>query len=278
MAVAHERRKRSNNTVAYIILIVVSFLMVVPFIWMLETAFKSSSQATQIPIVWLPWPLHFGNFVSAWTQVPFGRWFANTFVVAAASTLGTLITSVLAGYAFARMHFFGKQSLFLLVLATLMIPFQVIMIPTYIIVKHLGLIDSIWAIVVPNLATGFGVFLLRQFFMQIPPELEEAATIDGASRWRILLQIMVPLARPAVATLTLFAFLWAWNSYLWPVVVLSTPSHLTIQAGLSYFSGVHTNEYNLLMAGSFISIVPIVILFIFAQRQLIDGIVAGAIK
>ena len=199
-------------------------------------------------------------------------------MVAAASTLGTLITSVLAGYAFARMHFIGKQALFLLVLATLMIPFQVIMIPTYIIVKHLGLIDSIWAIVVPNLATGFGVFLLRQFFMQIPHELEEAATIDGASRWRILTQILVPLARPAVATLTLFAFLWAWNSYLWPVVVLSTPSHLTIQAGLSYFSGVHTNEYNLLMAGSFISIVPIVILFIFAQRQLIEGIVAGAIK
>jgi multiple sugar transport system permease protein len=270
--------RKAGNGGAYLVLILVAFLMLVPFLWMLGTAFKSASQVNQIPIIWLPWPLHLGNFVSAWTQVPFGRWFVNTFWVAVASTIGQLITSVLAGYAFARMHFRGKQALFLLTLATLMIPFQVILIPTFLIVKDLAVLNTLWAIILPNLATGFGIFLLRQFFLQVPIELEEAATIDGAGRWRIMAQIMVPLARPAVATLALFTFLWSWNQYLWPLIVLTTPARMTIQAGLSYFEGVHINQYNLVMAGSFISLIPIVILFLIAQRQLVEGIVAGAVK
>ena len=245
---------------------------------MLGTAFKSQGQINQIPIIWLPWPLHFGNFTNAWTSAPFGRWFINTFIVAAGSTIGQVITSILAGYAFARMRFWGKQAMFLLVLATLMIPFQVILIPTFLIVKHLSLVNTLWAVILPNLSTGFGVFLLRQFFLQIPPELEEAAEIDGASRMRTMLQIMVPLTRPAVATLAMFAFLWSWNSYLWPLVVLSTPNQMTIQPGLSYFQGPHLGQYNLLLAGSFLSLIPIVIVFLIAQRQLVEGIVAGAVK
>lgn len=275
------RAKRGVNvgsTLVYVVLIVVAIAMLIPFLWMLGTAFKSSSQVNAIPIIWLPWPLHFGNIESAWTSVPFGRFFVNTFVVAIASTIGQIITSILAGYAFARMRFRGKQVLFLLTLATLMIPFQVILIPTFLIIKHLGLVNTLWALILPNLATGFGVFLLRQFFLQIPTELEEAATIDGAGRWRIMAQIMVPLARPAVATLSLFTFLWAWNSYLWPLIVLNSPTKMTIQVGLSYFQGAHVGEYNVIMAGSFLSLIPIVILFLITQRQLVAGIVAGAVK
>lgn len=267
-----------RTALVYAVLIVIAVAMLIPFLWMLGTAFKSSSQVNAIPIIWLPWPLHFGNIVSAWTSVPFGRFFVNTFVVAIASTIGQIITSVLAGYAFARMRFRGKQVLFLLTLATLMIPFQVILIPTFLIIKHLGLVNTLWALILPNLATGFGVFLLRQFFLQIPTEMEEAATIDGAGRWRIMAQIMVPLARPAVATLSLFTFLWAWNSYLWPLIVLNSPTKMTIQVGLSYFQGAHVGEYNVIMAGSFLSLIPIVILFLITQRQLVAGIVAGAVK
>jgi multiple sugar transport system permease protein len=267
-----------TTTLVYVVLIVVAVAMLIPFLWMLGTAFKSSSQVNAIPIIWIPWPLHFGNIVSAWTSVPFGRFFVNTFVVAIASTIGQIITSILAGYAFARMRFRGKQVLFLLTLATLMIPFQVILIPTFLIIKHLGLVNTLWALILPNLATGFGVFLLRQFFLQIPTELEEAATIDGAGRWRIMGQIMVPLARPAIATLSLFTFLWAWNSYLWPLIVLNSPTKMTIQVGLSYFQGAHVGEYNVIMAGSFLSLIPIVILFLITQRQLVAGIVAGAVK
>ncbi|PSR21113.1 MAG: sugar ABC transporter permease [Sulfobacillus acidophilus] len=267
-----------RTALVYAVLIVIAVAMLIPFLWMLGTAFKSSSQVNAIPIIWLPWPLHFGNIVSAWTSVPFGRFFVNTFVVAIASTIGQIITSVLAGYAFARMRFRGKQVLFLLTLATLMIPFQVILIPTFLIIKHLGLVNTLWALILPNLATGFGVFLLRQFFLQIPTEMEEAATIDGAGRWRIMAQIMVPLARPAVATLSVFTFLWAWNSYLWPLIVLNSPTKMTIQVGLSYFQGAHVGEYNVIMAGSFLSLIPIVILFLITQRQLVAGIVAGAVK
>ncbi|MCY0879957.1 MAG: carbohydrate ABC transporter permease [Firmicutes bacterium] len=275
-----ERRVRFHATtvLVYLVLIVAAIAMLVPFLWMLGTAFKSSSQVDAIPIIWIPWPLHFGNFVSAWTSVPFGRFFVNTLFVSVVSSVGQIITSIMAGYAFARMRFRGKQVLFLLTLSTLMIPFQVILIPTFLIIKYLGLVNSLWALILPNLATGFGVFLLRQFFLQIPTELEEAATIDGASRWRIMAQIMVPLARPAVATLALFTFLWSWNSYLWPLIVLSSPTKMTIQVGLSYFQGAHIGEYNIIMAGSFISLVPIIILFFLTQRQLVEGIVAGAVK
>lgn len=274
------RRQRVNGSgiATYVVLSVAAAAMLVPFLWMLGTAFKSSGQVDAIPIIWLPWPLHIGNFISAWTSVPFGRFFVNTFWVSIVTTVGQIITSVMAGYAFARMRFRGKQALFLLSLATLMIPFQVILIPTFLIVKYLGLVNSLWALIIPNLATGFGVFLLRQFFLQIPVELEEAATIDGAGRARIIMQIMAPLARPAIATLSLFTFLWSWNSYLWPLIVLNSPTRMTIQVGLSYFQGAHQGEYNIIMAGSFISLIPIVILFFFTQRQLIAGIVAGAVK
>lgn len=272
------RRLKLSGVATYAVLIVVAIAMLVPFLWMLGTAFKSSGQVDAIPIIWFPWPFHIGNFVSAWTSVPFGRFFVNTFWVSIVTTIGQIVTSVMAGYAFAKMRFRGKQALFLLTLATLMIPFQVILIPTFLIVKYMGLVNSLWALIIPNLATGFGVFLLRQFFLQIPVELEEAATIDGASRFRIITQIMVPLARPAIATLSLFTFLWSWNSYLWPLIVLNSPTRMTIQIGLSYFQGAHQGEYNIIMAGSFISLIPIVVLFFFTQRQLIAGIVAGAVK
>jgi multiple sugar transport system permease protein len=275
------RRKPAQvgyDVMVYAVLILFGIVMVMPFLWMLGTAFKSTAQINAIPVVWVPWPLQWRNFVASWNSVPFGRFYLNTFLVAAAATAGQIVTSVMAGYAFARMQFAGKSVLFMAALATLMIPFQVILIPTFLIIKHLGLVNSLGALILPNLATGFGIFLLRQFFLQIPRELEEAAVIDGASRWRIMRSIMIPLARPAIATLSLFTFLWSWNSYLWPLIVLNSPNEMTIQVGLTYFEGAHTGSYNYIMAGSVLSLIPIVVLFLLTQKQFVEGIVAGAIK
>jgi multiple sugar transport system permease protein len=276
------RRARHGQDVGtvltYVVLGVFALLMIAPFLWMVGTAFKTAAAVNRIPVQWIPSPLDWQNFVQAWTSVPFGRFYLNTLVVTAVSTAGQIITSIMAGYAFARLRFPGKQPLFLVTLATLMIPFQVILIPTFLIIKALGLVDSLGALILPNIATGFGIFLLRQFFLQIPVEIEEAATMDGASRWRIMVSIMAPLAKPAIATLTLFTFLWSWNSYLWPLLVLNTPDQMTIQVGLSYFQGAHVGSYNVIMAGSLLSIIPIVILFFFTQRQFVEGIVAGAVK
>jgi multiple sugar transport system permease protein len=277
--VSPKHRRVDLGTVGtYVVLGVLAVFMIMPFLWMLGTAFKSTAAVNRIPVEWFPWPLDWNNFVQAWTSVPFARFYLNTFIVTAISTVGQIVTSVFAGYAFARLRFPGKQTLFLATLATLMIPFQVIVIPTFLIIKALGLVDSLGALILPNVATGFGIFLLRQFFLQIPVEIEEAATIDGASRWRIMVSIMTPLARPALATLTLFTFLWSWNSYLWPLLVLNTPQQMTIQVGLSYFQGAHVGSYNIIMAGSLLSIIPIVILFLFTQKQFVEGIVAGAVK
>lgn len=279
MAAGNKRWREYVGTVlVYAFLIGFGFIMLVPFLWMLDTAFKHSGQVYHIPIQWWPRPIDWLNWVKTWTGAPFARFYLNSFIVAVVSTAAQVFTSILAGYAFARMRFPGRRVLFLLVLSTLMIPFQVIMIPVYLIVRDLGLINHLAALIVPNLATGFGIFLLRQYFLQLPVELEEAAVIDGASRARVIWRIMVPLARPALATLTLLSFLGSWNAYLWPLIAINVPSRMTVQAGLAFFQGVHVSQFNRLMAGSLISIIPVVILFFFTQKQLIEGIVAGSVK
>ena len=261
-----------------VFIIIAALIMISPFLWMIDTAFKSSAQVFHYPVVWFPHPIDWHNVVATWTSVPFGRFFLNTFFVATVTTVGQVVTSVLAGYALARLRFRGRQAFFLLALSTLMIPFQVILIPTFLIVKNLGLLDTLWAVILPNVATGFGIFLMRQFFLQIPLKLEEAAIMDGANKLRIIWHVLLPIAKPAVATLVLFAFLFSWNNFLWPLVALSTPQRMTIQPGLVFFQSAHVTEYNRLMAGSLISLVPIVILFLFVQKQFVEGIVAGAVK
>jgi multiple sugar transport system permease protein len=202
----------------------------------------------------------------------------NTLVVTVVSVVANLLLCSLAGYAFARIRFFGREVVFILILGTLMIPFQVVLIPTFIIVRRLGLVDSLGALIVPNLATAFGIFLLRQFFRTLPVELEEAARIDGASRLGVLFKIVLPLSGPVLATLAVVQFLWMWNDFLWPLITLYTPTHYTLQVGLTTFQGAHQTNTNLLMAANVMSMIPVLALFFIAQRYFIRGIATTGLK
>jgi multiple sugar transport system permease protein len=198
--------------------------------------------------------------------------------VTTAVVVGNLFFCSLAGYAFARIKFFGREVVFVLVLATLMIPFQVVMIPTFLIVRKLGMIDTLGALILPNLAQAFGIFLLRQFFRTLPIELEEAARIDGASRLGVLFKIVLPLSGPALATLAVITFMWTWNDFLWPLITIYSPNNMTLQLGLTTFTGAHQSSTNLLMAANVMSMIPVLLLFFFAQRYFIRGIATTGLK
>jgi multiple sugar transport system permease protein len=222
--------------------------------------------------------LHWHNYVQAWTDSPFGRWLINSTIVSTTCVVSNLILCSLAGYAFARLRFPGKRLLFFAILATLMVPFQVVMIPTLLIVKHLGLVDTLPALIVPNLVTPFGIYLLRQFFVSLPFELEEAALIDGAGRLRILRSVLLPLMGPPLSTLAVLTFLSVWNDFLWPLVVTSSPNVMTVQLGLTTFQSAHYTNWPVLMAGTLLSQLPVLFLFVIGQRFFVSSIATTGIK
>ena len=266
------RRRRFLFSPWHLVLLPVALLMIVPLLWMFVTSVETLSETRHFPPILVPSGVQLGNYTEVLRDAPFARWFLNTVIVTVAVVLGNLLLCSLAGYAFARIKFFGREVVFLLVLATLMIPFQVIIIPTFVIVRELGMIDTLWALIVPNLANAFGIFLLRQFFRTLPVELEEAARIDGASRLGVLFKIVLPLSGPALATLAVIMFLWTWNDFLWPLVTIYNPNHMTLQLGLTTFQGAHQSNTNLLMAANVMSMVPVLVLFFVAQRYFIRGI------
>jgi multiple sugar transport system permease protein len=247
-------------------------------VWMLVTSLETLSETQHFPPVLVPHPLRLANYSDVLRQTPFARWFVNTVIVTVVTVAGNLLLCSLAGYAFARIKFFGREIVFILILATLMIPFQVVMIPTFIIVKDLGLINTLQALIVPNLAQAFGIFLLRQFFRTLPVELEEAARIDGASRLSVLFKIVLPLSGPALATLAVITFLWTWNDFLWPLITIYSPDKMTLQLGLTTFQGTHASSWNLLMAANMMSMLPVLLLFFLAQRYFIRGIATSGLK
>jgi multiple sugar transport system permease protein len=261
----------------HLVLLPLAMMMLLPMVWMLVTSLQTLDQTRHFPPVMTPsW--QWQNYTQVLQQAPFARWTINTFLVTTLVVIGNLVFCSLAGYAFARFKFFGHNVVFVLVLATLMIPFQVIMIPTFLIIRDLGMIDKLGALVLPNLAGAFGVFLLRQFFRTLPIELEEAARIDGASRLGVLVKIVLPLSGPALATLAVVTFLWTWNDFLWPLIVLYTPSNYTLQVGLLNFQGAHSTNTHLLMAANVMSMVPVLVLFLVAQRYFIRGIATSGLK
>jgi len=262
----------------HLVLIPIVVVMLVPLVWMLVTSLQTLGETRVYPPTLVPHSLQWRNYSDVLRLAPFGQWFLNTTIVTVAVVIGNLLLCSLAGYAFARIKFFGREVVFLLVLATLMIPFQVVMIPTFLIVRRLGLIDTLGALIVPNLAQAFGIFLLRQFFRTLPIELEEAARIDGASRLGVLFKIVLPLSGPALATLAVITFLWTWNDFLWPLITIYSPSHYTLQLGLTTFQGAHQTVMNLLMAANVMSIVPVLLLFFIAQRYFIRGIATTGLK
>ena len=262
----------------HLVLIPLAIVMLIPMIWMIITSFETLNETRHFPPILIPSSIQWQNYTDVLQQAPFARWFMNTLIVTVVVVAGNLLFCSLAGYAFARIKFFGRDVVFILVLATLMIPFQVIIIPTFIIVRKLGLIDTLGALIVPNLAGAFGIFLLRQFFRSLPIELEEAARIDGASRLGVLFKIVLPLSGPVLATVAVITFLWTWNDFLWPLVTLYSPNNMTLQLGLTTFQGAHSTNTHLLMAANVMSILPVLALFVFAQRFFIRGIATSGLK
>ncbi len=262
----------------HLVLFPLAILMVVPMIWMVITSVETLNETRHFPPILVPSGIRWQNYTDVLQRAPFARWFLNTLVVTVVVVAGNLLFCSLAGYAFARIKFFGRDVVFILVLATLMIPFQVIMIPTFLIVRKLGLIDTLGALIVPNLAGAFGIFLLRQFFRSLPIELEEAARIDGASRLGVLFKIVLPLSGPVLATVAVITFLWTWNDFLWPLVTIYNPDNMTLQLGLTTFQGAHQTNTHLLMAANVMSVLPVLFLFFVAQRFFIRGIATSGLK
>jgi len=222
--------------------------------------------------------LFFSNFVEAWKQVPFGRYFLNTIFVSGISVLGVIITGSLAAYAFARMRFKGKEFIFYLLISMMMVPQPVYLFPSYILLDHLGWLDTYYALIVPWLANIFTIFLLRQQFKSIPQELFDAASIDGCSRFGALWKIVLPLSKGVIATAAIFAFIGSWNSFMWPLVMIDSPQLRVLQVGLSYFSSEASSQTALLMAASTFSILPLVLLFLIAQRHIMASFVSSGLK
>ena len=275
-AVAGSRR-RFVPSPRHALLLPLALVMLTPLLWMAMTSIQTPDEARKFPPV-LPSGIHWQNYTDALHAAPFGRFFLNTTLVTGACVLGNLIFCSLAGYAFARLRFFGNNVVFVLILATLMVPFQVVMIPTFLIMRHLGLIDSLGALILPNLVTPFGIFLMRQFFRTLPIDLEEAARVDGCSRLGTLFRIVLPLSGPALATLAVITFLYSWNDFLWPLIAIQSEPHMTLQLGLSTFQGAHATDWTLLMAGNVMATLPMLIAFVLAQGQFVNSIAAAGIK
>ena len=265
-------------TVTYTVLITFGLTMLIPFLWMLSTSLKESSQIFTASIQLWPKPIVFMNYVEAWNAIPFGRFYVNSIVVALCVTIGQVVTSSMAAYAFSRLKFPGRDKLFFAYLATMMIPGMVTMIPVFILLKMFNWLDTFKALILPSIFTAYGTFMLRQFFMTLPSELEDAAKIDGCSLWRIFWQIILPLSKPAIATLATFTFLANWQSFVWPLIVTSSEKMKTLPIGLSYFQDIYTTNWTFLMAGSVIVLVPALLVFIFNQRYITEGIALSGIK
>lgn len=261
------------------VLIALALVVILPLLWILLTSFKTDGDAIRNPFSALPNPFSVDAYTTlANGQQPVLRWFLNSLAAAALQSVIILVTASLAAYALARLEFRGKRIVFGLIVATLLVPPVIFLIPNYLIVQNLGWLDTIWAITVPGAASAFGVFFLRQFFVGLPAEIEEAARIDGAGDFRIFLQIVLPLARPALATLAVLSFLANWNDFLWPVYVLLSPENLTLQPGLSQLQGAYSTHYAIVMAGAVIASVPVLVLFFFAQKQIVESVASSGVK
>ena len=271
-------KRRSVIIASHIALIVICTTLLFPFFWMVATSLKTLTESSQIPPVWLPLKPQWNNYSEMFNIAPLGRFYFNSIVVAVFTTLGAVFTSSLAAFAFARLEFRGRDVLFFLYLASMMIPSQVTMIPAFIIVRDLGWIDTYRGLIIPGCFTAFGTFLLRQFFMTIPRDLEDAAVIDGCSPFQVYRRIILPLATPALAALSIFVFLASWNNLLWPLIVTSKLEMRTIPVGLTFFQGQHFSMWHLLMAASVVSLVPLILVYIVAQKYFVEGITLGALK
>jgi multiple sugar transport system permease protein len=279
--IRRDPRELARLILPYAALILLTMLFVAPLLWMLSTSLKPNFQTTQFPPSWIPKTFSgegYSTILTTSTQTPVLRWFLNSMIAATANALLILITASMAAYALARMSFRGKRIMFALIVATLFIPQFVFLIGNYLIVDSFGWLDTLLAVIVPGAAGAFGVFFLRQFFLSLPAELEEAALIDGANRFQIFTRIILPLSKAPLATLAVLSFLTNWNDFLWPVYVLFSPQNLTLPPGLKTLQGAYTTDYTVIMTGGVIASIPVLILYVFAQKYIIQGVSRSGLK
>ncbi len=278
-----QSRRRQDlvlKTTVYLILLVGACGVMLPFFWMISTSLKRPGTEFTFPIEWIPVPPRFGNYTNAWTILPFNQWLINTVRITGLSIVGHLVSCAIVGFGFARIRFPGRDAIFLLVLATMMLPYPSIIVPLFILFKQLGWINTILPLVVPTFfaTSAFYIFLLRQFFMTLPLELDDAARVDGCSTFGIFYRICVPLIKPALGIILVFSFMNHWNDFLGPLIFLSDLDKYTLALGLRFFQGQYRVEWTLLMASSLIILSPCIILFFIAQKNYIQGIVITGVK
>jgi multiple sugar transport system permease protein len=276
--VSQAKRQNLRKMCIALLLLLGAAFMILPFALMISTSFKPFDQVFLRPFRWIPRPATLNGYRQVWSIIPFWRQFANTAFVATSITLLQLATSILAAYAFARLQFPGRDILFLVYLAAIMVPSQVTMIPLFMMVNKLGWLDTYTGLIIPFAFNPFATFLLRQFFVTIPKSLEEAAVIDGCTRFDALIRIIVPLSQPAIATASVLAFMFHWNNFLWPLIVTRTETKKVLTVGLATLQGQYYTDWPVLMAGVALAMLPIVVLFLFSQRYFMEGIALTGIK
>jgi multiple sugar transport system permease protein len=270
-----------RRTLRYVVLTLIALAFISPLVFMIVTSFKTRADATTLPPSWIPSPFSldaYKTLLAGSGETPVLRWFANSIIAAALNSLLVVITASMAAYALARMQFRGKGIVFGMIIATLFVPPVILIIPNYLIVGQLYWLDTLIAIIVPTAASAFGVFFLRQFFIGLPLELEEAARLDGANRFQIFFKVVLPLSKPALVTLAMLSFLTNYNDFLWPVYVLFSPENQTLPAGLSTLQTANAVRYDLLMAGAVVASAPVLALYLFSQRFIIEGVSRSGLK
>ncbi|WP_345762060.1 carbohydrate ABC transporter permease [Diaminobutyricibacter sp. McL0608] len=271
------KRSSNGNTFVHVILIVGAIVMVVPFFWEFSTSLKTYADATALPPKLLP-TFEWNNYVSVFQSLPFGEQFFNTVAMTVARTVGQVFFCAAAGYAFARLQFPGKNAIFILFLSVLMIPSQLFLLSQYEIMQSLGLLNTVAALALPGIFSAFGTFLMRQFFMQLPQELDDAARLDGANPFQVFWRVMLPLAKNGMLALGILTAIWSWNDLLWPLVVNNDPEKMPLSAGLATLQGQFLTNYPVLMAGSLLASIPMILLFVIFQKNMLEGIASSGIK
>lgn len=278
MKSAHKKAVLSK-VIVYLILLILAAAMLIPFLWMFSASIKNDREVFLMnPFVFIPETPKWSNYLTIWTKIPFGKFVENTVFLTIVVTALQLLTSSFAAYAFAKLDFKFKNKLFLAYIATIAMPWQVYMVPQFIMMRRMGLNDKLLAMICLQAFSAFGVFMMKQFYEGIPDDLCEAARIDGMNEYRIYSTIMLPLSKPALSTLTIFTFVATWNDYLGPLIYLKSPEKKTIQLGLKMFISQYSSDYGLIMAGSVISLIPVIIVFLILQKYFVEGVASTGLK
>jgi multiple sugar transport system permease protein len=272
------RRRRLAAVALYAMLVLGALLALLPMVWMVSASLMPTGEANSYPPRLFPSAVTFEHYTALFTGLNLGRYLLNSTIVAVTATLISVLVNSMAGYAFAKFRFRGRDALFRVLTTALVIPVQVAMLPLFLLMKQLGLINSYWGVIIPSLASIFGIFLIRQYTLSLPDDLLDAARVDGASELRIYWSVVLPVIRPILATLGIWTFLATWNDFMWPLIVLSDERRYTLPVALANLSGEHVMDTELMMAGSVLTVLPVLLVFLFLQRYYIQGVMAGSVK